>query len=490
MSLYRSTMKIHKTMDDFHVWQAKYRHWMFEVAEGGKHEIWVATRDLRELFQHFPDDQRLKALCPSFMIYAKDLKAHFIQEGAMHRIMGQVPRLKNSPEVLKFLDWFERNIAVVARNKRQNRALDEHNETTAHRSREVLIGPLPRHRAPPHLDDPTRPYMERERWRQEAKDQDSPRVYRPELRPMVMTWPQWAGLKAQQLAGYFGAIWRGERSLFETVVLGLLLYFAPLKMMSSLLPGDLDFSRDYLWVLWLNACVLPFALACAVWLAVSLTRCTRRSWELRGGWLWATTIFLVVIPVVPVVAGNGWDRQLLEEWWDVVRGRNEPAQVYADPSLGRIVITGEFRLGSADAFEAVLKANRKYQLVQIESPGGYVAEGFRMARLIEQYRLNTVSFEDCHSACTLLLAAGGVRYLGPKVMVGFHRSGTKYGPVGDGWSWTDHRVAKYYQSRGVQAAFIRRALIPSIRDIWIASHAQMYEAGYATIKWEERPTGV
>ena len=196
------------------------------------------------------------------------------------------------------------------------------------------------------------------------------------------------------------------------------------------------------------------------------------------------------IPVVPVVAGNGWELQLIEEWWDVVRGKNEPAQVYADPSLGRIVITGQFRLGSAEAFEAVVKANRKFQLVQIESPGGYVAEGFRMAKLIEQYKLSTVSFEDCHSACTLLLAAGETRYLGPKVMVGFHRSGTKYGPVGDGWSWTDYQIAKYYQSRGVQMAFIRQALIPSIREIWIAPHAQMYEAGYATIKWEERPAGL
>lgn len=490
MSLYRSTVTIHKTLDEFHVWSAKYRHWMFEVAESGEHKIWVATKDLREMFQHFPDDQRLKTMCASFMFYAKDLKAHFIQDEAMHRIMGQIPRLKTSPEARKFLDWFDRNIGVVARNKRRNRALDEHNETQEHRSHEVLIGPLPGSLAPPHLTDPTRPHTEREQWRLDAKDLDTPRVYRPELRPLVMTWPQWIGLKAQQLAGYCGAIWRGERSLFETIVVGLLQYYLPLQIMSAILPEDLDFSRQYLFILWLNLGLMFFALGCAVLLAVSLMRCTRRSWALHGGWLWATTIFLVFIPLVPVVAGNGWERQLVEEWWDVVRGKNWPAQVYADPILGRIVITGEFRLGSADAFEAVVKANKKLRVVQIESPGGYVTEGFRMARLIEQYKLSTVSFEDCHSACTFLLVAGETRYLGPKVMVGFHRSGTKYGLVGDGWSWTDQRIARYYQSRGVRAAFIRRALTPSIREIWIAPHAQMYEAGYATMRWEERPAGL
>lgn len=490
MSLYRSTVTIHKTLDDFHVWSAKYRLWLFEVAESDEHKIWLSTNDLREMFQHFPDDQRLKSMCASFMFYAKDLKAHFIQEEAMRRIMSQIPRLKGSPEVLKFLDWFERNIAVVARKKRQNLALDERNEISAKRAEEVSVGPLPKHQAPPHLDDPTRPYTERERWQFEAKDQDPPRVYRPELRPMVMTWPQWAGLKAQQIGGYFGAIWRGERSLLETIVVGLLQYYLPLKIIEAMVPEDLDLSRDYLLVLWINAGVLVFSLACAVWLAVSLTRSTRRSWGLRAGWLWATTVFLFCIPAVPTVALRAWDLQLLEEWWAVVRGQNQPAQVYADPTLGRIVITGPFRLGSAEAFEAVVKANKKIQVVQIESPGGYVAEGFRMARLIEQYKLSTVSFEDCHSACTFLLVAGETRYLGPKVMVGFHRSGTKYGPVGDGWSWTDHQIAKYYQSRGVNAAFIRRALTPSIRDIWIAPHAQMYEAGYATMRWDERPAGL
>lgn len=490
MSLYRSTMTIHKTMDDFHVWQAKYRHWMFEVAESGKHEVWVATRDLRELFEYFPDDQRLKSMCPSFLFYAKDLKAHFIEEGAMRRILGQIPRLKTSQEVLKFQDWFERNIGQVARTKRQNLVLDERNETTALRSREVLPGPLPRHQALTHLDDPTRPMDGRERWRLEGTAEEPIRVYRPEMRPLVMTWPQWLRLKADALRDYFLAVWRGERSLFETVLIGLLLAGVPWRFLDIFTPENVDFTRDYLRVLWINALVLPVALACAIWLAVSLSRCTHRSLQLHGGWLWATTIFLLFIPAVPVVAGNGWDLELLEEWWDVVRGKNEPAQVYADPHLGRIVVKGAFRLGSAQAFEAVLKTDSKYRLVQIESPGGYVAEGFRMARMIEQYKLDTVSFEDCHSACTLLLVAGETRYLGPKVLVGFHRSGRKYGPVGSGWSWTDQRMAGYYADRGVQKAFIQRALKPSIRDIWIAPHAQMYEAGYATMKWNERPAGV
>ncbi|MCA3237220.1 MAG: hypothetical protein ACK5RC_10995 [Curvibacter sp.] len=483
-------MIVHKNLDDFHVWQAKYRHWLVEVAESDTHEVWVSTRDLRALFASFPDDQRLKSLCASFLLYARDLKTHFITDAAMQRIMGQVPRLKNSPDVLKFLDWFERNVSAVARNKRRNHAQDEGNAIARQRSPEVMLGPVPYGKAPPHLNDPTEPADTHEQWRRQAAPQEPPRVYRPELRPMVLTWPQWWRLKLRGLGGYVLALWRGERSLFETLFVGLLVGGTPWRLLDLLLPEDLDFTRDYVWVYWVNALMLPVALACAVWLAVSLARSTRRSLQLRGGVLWATTVFLLSIPLVPLVAGNGWDLQMLEEWWAMVRGRSAPAYVYADPHLGRIVVRGAFRSGSAEAFEAVVKANPSLRVVQIESPGGYVLEGFRMAQLIEARKLDTVSFEGCYSACTFLLVAGQTRYLGPQVKVGFHRSGRKYGPVGDGWSWADHQIARYYESRGVQREFIVRALTPSIRGIWVAPHAQMYEAGYATLRWSERPAGV
>jgi hypothetical protein len=490
LSLYRSRVIVHKNLDDFHVWQAKYRHWLVEVAESDTHEVWVSTRDLRALFASFPDDQRLKSLCASFLLYARDLKTHFITDAAMQRIMGQVPRLKNSPDVLKFLDWFERNVSAVARNKRRNHAQDEGNAIARQRSPEVMLGPVPYGKAPPHLNDPTEPADTHEQWRRQAAPQEPPRVYRPELRPMVLTWPQWWRLKLRGLGGYVLALWRGERSLFETLFVGLLVGGTPWRLLDLLLPEDLDFTRDYVWVYWVNALMLPVALACAVWLAVSLARSTRRSLQLRGGVLWATTVFLLSIPLVPLVAGNGWDLQMLEEWWAMVRGRSAPAYVYADPHLGRIVVRGAFRSGSAEAFEAVVKANPSLRVVQIESPGGYVLEGFRMAQLIEARKLDTVSFEGCYSACTFLLVAGQTRYLGPQVKVGFHRSGRKYGPVGDGWSWADHQIARYYESRGVQREFIVRALTPSIRGIWVAPHAQMYEAGYATLRWSERPAGV
>jgi hypothetical protein len=152
-------------------------------------------------------------------------------------------------------------------------------------------------------------------------------------------------------------------------------------------------------------------------------------------------------------------------------------------------VKGPMNFGSADAFQAVLDKNPKFTLVQIESPGGFVLEGMRMAQVTSSRKLDTVSMERCASACTFVLAAGSDRYLGPDAKVGFHRSGTRYGPVGSGWNETDHQIAKYYRDRGVNEAFVNKALEPSIRQIWFAPHADMYTAGYATLMWSERKTG-
>jgi hypothetical protein len=128
-------------------------------------------------------------------------------------------------------------------------------------------------------------------------------------------------------------------------------------------------------------------------------------------------------------------------------------------------------------------------LIQIESPGGVVIEGLRMADTVRQRQLDTVSFESCASACTLVLAAGTERYLGTDAEIGFHRSGRRFGPVNPGWSATDHKIAQHYRDRGVTEAFVRQALKPSIRELWIAPHEAMYTHGFANKPWAQRKSG-
>lgn len=71
----------------------------------------------------------------------------------------------------------------------------------------------------------------------------------------------------------------------------------------------------------------------------------------------------------------------------------------------------------------------------------------------------------------------------------FTASGTRYGPVGEGWSATDHAIADYYVQRGVEQRFVNKALATSSADLWVAPHAEQYASGFAGLRWSERKAG-
>lgn len=112
-----------------------------------------------------------------------------------------------------------------------------------------------------------------------------------------------------------------------------------------------------------------------------------------------------------------------------------------------------------------------------------------MAELIERDQLDTVSLEDCASACTLQLAAGQERYLGPKALVGFHRSGVFGRSRSRSWTKMDYKIAEYYKSRATSEDFIKYALDTPNNKIWEPDPGQMFAAGYATKWWSERKVG-
>lgn len=144
------------------------------------------------------------------------------------------------------------------------------------------------------------------------------------------------------------------------------------------------------------------------------------------------------------------------------------------------MVRGYLGNGTYRKLEHAIKASPKLTLVEIESPGGYVVEGLAMAHLIERNGLDTVSFEECQSACTYLLVAGEERYLGPEAKVGFHRSWSFIHGIGTGWNRLDHEVADYYRSRSTAHAFVQSALDTPGNRMWLPTHGEKFSAGYAT----------
>lgn len=478
-----------KNLDDFQVWPIKHRHWSFEIVEDEAHDVWVSARDLRSFYARLPKDEALRTSYQRTSLFAKDVKTLYLSERTMRLELAKSKAYSEHTDVLRFLDWFDRNVSQVAAKKRGNRRLDDTNAQRDEEAKQLKVGPIPAALAPSRLDASTLPMELGERWRLDQGTDTPQKVFRPEALPVRTTWGGWSKEQAAHAWHYLISFFKGDRNLFLTFGLCMLLAGIPGWVEAILLPESLDWTRDYGRVIWSMVAMMPIALLAAIGIAIALTRSALASFKKPGGVLWGGTFYFLTIGLAPVTVTNFWNPSAMENWWGMVTGSLKPAEVYADSHLGRIVVRGEFNYGSAEALQLVLDRNPKLTLIEIESPGGFVIEGLRMARMIVDRKMDTVSMEGCYSACTLLLAGGVDRYLGPKVEVGFHRSGTRYGPVSRGWTAADYKMAEFWQSRGVSPQFIQQALKPSFREIWTPIHGEMYGAGYATLKWAERKSG-
>jgi hypothetical protein len=475
-----------KNLDDFETWPIRHRHWSFEVVEDEAHDLWINTRDLRSFYPALPKDAALKTSYLRTSLFVKAYKALYISERAMRMELRKSKGRPEHTDVLKFLEWFEKNLSQVAAKKRLNRKLDDANAIRDDESQHIHLGSIPRAIAPTQLEATTILLDDKERWLLESHAQELPKVFRPEALPIRSTWRGWARNHGVSASGYWRSFFRGERNFFLTIAFCVLLAFIPGRVQDMMLPASLDWTRASEWILWSFALIVPVALTTAIGVGIALTRSMLQSVKKPAGLLWAGGTYFFVIGLAPAILTAFWEQDMLDNWWAMVRGAHHPVAVSADPFLGRIVVKGAFKFGSADALQFALDRNPKMSLVEIESPGGFVLEGLRMAQMINDRKMDTVSMEGCYSACTLLLAAGKDRYLGPDVEVGFHRSGTRYGPVSTGRTSTDEKMAEFLKKRGVDTAFIDKALIPSIREIWTPEHGEMFSAGYATLKWSER----
>lgn len=477
-----------RTLDDFHVWPVKHRHWLFELVEDEDHDLWARTDDLRNFFERFPSDKALKALHHRHMLYDKSARTHYL---ALRLARMELLKSKGHPmhqDILKLLDWLDRNVLAVVARKRAVRKLDEDNGLRAEYARAVS-GLVPVSHAHPRLDETTLPLTPEERWALEQTEEGPRKVYHPEARPIRVGWDHFARVARLWLLGTARAYWRGERGLPSSFWVGLGLLWLPWGFANLTIPESLDWTTHYRRVMWVAALLVPLAVVTSGLYTVMLSRSMLRARRQRKHLVFAWCFYLLVIPLGLTNLWDSYEEELLQYWWASVRGQYQPMTVYADPHLGRIRATGPMRYGSAEAMEKVLQENPRYTLIELESPGGHVVEGFRMAQLLADRKMDTVVLGECASACTFLFVTGQERYLGPNARMGFHRSGRRNVFSDAGWSVTDHKIAQLYGRFGTSGEFVRKALKEPIYRVWWAPHDDMYASGYANKAWMERKIG-
>ena len=96
------------------------------------------------------------------------------------------------------------------------------------------------------------------------------------------------------------------------------------------------------------------------------------------------------------------------------------AQIQVLPGGREVEIRGPMEAGLAARLQRVLEAHPAVRFIHLNSPGGWVTEGERLARVVHAARLGTYTATGCYSACVLAFAAGSPRVLNPEARLGLH----------------------------------------------------------------------
>ena len=291
-----------------------------------------------------------------------------------------------------------------------------------------------------------------------------------------------SGFFINHLKGHYGL----ARSYWlHSVVFGwVLMYLAGLAVSQIAAAGS---------VRYVSMAVLafePFALLVWLWSTVgTFMSAIKQVFGGEGSRFWALAAILSL-----VLGCIGMIRQLsnlgpaLTAHWEVAMGE-QPGDSFTltfRRDRHELVFAGGVNEGAAQALDqAVMSALGVVHTVVLDSPGGWMGEGRRMAEVIRTHNLNTHVERDCMSACTLALLAGHERTADDRARVGFHQAraigqdrqrATSRHPPGR----SRREEEALYVQAGVSAAFAHQVVNVPFSQMWVPTRQELLDAQVLT----------
>jgi hypothetical protein len=166
---------------------------------------------------------------------------------------------------------------------------------------------------------------------------------------------------------------------------------------------------------------------------------------------------------------------------------------------GRVIIelTGMISNGDADVFtRAVNQANqagKSIDLVQLNSAGGNLGEGAKVAATIKFARLSTAvaSGAVCASACFLVFAAGERKFAETGALIGVHKASERGGVESKKSALATVLMAKFARELGVSSSIVSRMVAtPPTQIEWLDAR-DLHSMGVKTVNdlAQVRPIG-
>lgn len=319
------------------------------------------------------------------------------------------------------------------------------------------------------------------------------------------------------LLGYLGWRWlqRQSHTAPTQVAIPIPEYKGPLGVLRRHYNGDYSLARSY----WGNTLLitlfaptlgfvllpllsqnLPARYASTGALFITALGLFLWTWAVAGTWAsadkhvsrggkpgWASAAKLaIVFGVLRTFTELGQTLPSLSEHWHVAIGEQPGAalrlELRADGKS--LLLAGGINDGGADQLARALDLAPAVATVVLESDGGWIREGVRMAEIIRTRGLHTYVETSCSSACTLAFLAGRDRAAAPTARIGFHS------PHGVGATEPSENVAavaqleQLYRQAGLPEWMLRKiADTPSDR-MWYPTVEELLTAGVLTRRSE------
>jgi hypothetical protein len=141
-----------------------------------------------------------------------------------------------------------------------------------------------------------------------------------------------------------------------------------------------------------------------------------------------------------------------------------------------IQISGRIELGDGDVFIDALKqaiaAGKLVDTVQLNSTGGRLAEGARLAATVRLAKMSTSVSPGavCASACFLVFAAGDPKFAAPDALIGVHKASEKNGRETALSSAATRSMAGFAKELGVPSGILARMVsTPAAQIGWLTA---------------------
>ncbi len=147
-----------------------------------------------------------------------------------------------------------------------------------------------------------------------------------------------------------------------------------------------------------------------------------------------------------------------------------------------IRLSGGINEGAAQQLRQSLDTTPDVQTVILNSPGGWIKEGEKIAQLIQAHQLNTYVETECASACTIAFLAGRDRAADPDARIGFHA--LKFVGSGSNRPGADEQRATLaaYEHARLPRAFMEKIGATPTNEMWYPTHAELLLAGVLSRK--------